>query len=67
MSVTPPKYGSPADRGSADAYYGRPYNPHYWPYGTGKGICVNMDEMTAGQIAEYREAYDNEPDRKDWR
>ncbi len=30
-------HGSPKDRGSADAYYSRPYNPHYWPEGSYKG------------------------------
>ena len=24
-----PRHGGPQDRGSADAYYGRPYDPHY--------------------------------------
>jgi len=26
-----PKHGSPQDRGSADRYYGRPYDPHFYP------------------------------------
>ena len=34
------KNGSPRDRGSADRYYGRPYDPHYYPYGTGKGVAM---------------------------
>ena len=25
-----PRHGSPQDRGSADAYYGRGFNPHYY-------------------------------------
>ena len=54
------------DRGSADAYYGRPYDPHMWPQGSYKGIRVEKDEMTVDQIEDYRYAYDNEDYRKDW-
>ena len=32
-----PVHGSPQDRGSADRYYHRPFDPHWWPQGTGKG------------------------------
>lgn len=61
-----PTHGSPQDRGSADRYYGRPANPHWWPEGTGKGIRIERDDMTPEQIAEYDYGYDNELDRKDW-
>ena len=61
-----PKHGSPQDRGSADAYYGRRFDPHWWPEGTGKGIRVEMADMTKEQIEEYTYGYDNEEDRKDW-
>ena len=29
-----PKHGGPLDRGSADRYYGRPFDPHFWQEGT---------------------------------
>ena len=61
-----PVHGGAADRGSADAYYGRPYDPHMWPEGTYKGIRVEKDEKTVDEIEEYRYAYENEDDRKDW-
>ena len=61
-----PKHGSPQDRGSADRYYGRPANPHWWPEGTGKGVRIEMADMTPEQIAEYDYGYDNELDQKDW-
>ena len=60
------KHGSPLDRGSADRYYGRPFDPHYWPMGTRKGIRIEENQMTEMQIAEYTFGYDNETDRKDW-
>lgn len=61
-----PKHGSPQDRGSADRYYGRPYNPHWYPQGTYKGKKVNRDEMSSEEIAEYDYGWENEHDRKDW-
>ena len=60
------KHGSPLDRGSADRYYGRPRDPHYWPMGTYKGIRIDEDQMTPMQIAEYDFGYANETDRKEW-
>ena len=62
-------HGSPRDRGSADRYYGRSFDPHYYPYGTGKGVPmggrVHQVFMTEQQIAEYKDGWDNEEDRKD--
>ena len=40
------KHGSPYDRGSADYYYGRGRNPHYYPNGTGNAPRVKVEDMT---------------------
>ena len=61
-----PKHGGPLDRGSADRYYGRPFDPHYWPEGTYKGTRVEEADMTVDQIEEYTYGYNNENDRKEW-
>ena len=61
-----PKHGGPLDRGSADRYYGRPFDPHHWPEGTYKGIRVEEADMTVDQIEEYTYGYNNENDRKEW-
>ena len=61
-----PRHGGPLDRGSADRYYGRPFDPHYWPEGTYKGTRIEEDDMTVDQIEEYMYGYNNETDRKDW-
>ena len=61
-----PRHGGPLDRGSADRYYGRPFDPHYWPEGTYKGIRVEEADMTVDQIEEYTYGYNNENDRKKW-
>jgi len=61
-----PKHGSPQDRGSADRYYGRPFNPHWYPEGTGKGSRVELQDMTADEIVAYTKGFNEEEDRKDW-
>lgn len=57
------RHGSPADRGAADAYYGRWFSPHYY---TVSGQRLDAALMTPAEIAEYRAGYDSEGDRKDW-
>ena len=59
-------HGSPYDRGSADRFYNRNYEPHWWPNGTGKGYQVPREMMTKDQIAEYLQGWREENDRKDW-
>jgi hypothetical protein len=61
-----PRHGSPQDRGSADAYYGRPLDPHYYVGDSITSERVEKDNMTVGEIAAYYYGYDNEDDRKDW-
>ena len=63
------QHGSPFDRGGADSYYRRGYNPHWWPDGTYKGERVEVWYMSAEQIEEYKKGYlENEErqDFKDW-
>lgn len=60
-------HGSPYDRGSADAYYGRTYNPHWYPlHADNKGLGINIMGMTPEQIEDYRLGYTEETDQKDW-
>ena len=61
-----PVHGSPQDRGSADAYYGRQYAPHWYPRGTNKGERFVEDMMSSEEIDDYLYGYENEEDRKDW-
>jgi hypothetical protein len=58
-------HGSPYDRGSADRYYGRDFNPHYYDGSLGQ-FLVKMEKMTAQEIVEYTKGYNEETDRKDW-
>ena len=59
-------HGGAFDRGSADAYYGRKYDPHMWPAGTNKGIRVETKDMSPREIELYDFGFYNEEDRKDW-
>ena len=50
--------GSPYHRGSADAYYQRGFNPHYYTGAVQKSLRVSRKDMTPAEVAEYREGYD---------
>lgn len=60
------KHGSPYDRGSADRYYQRAYDPHFYPEGTGKGLRVTAELMHEDELKEYALGYWEEEDRKDY-
>lgn len=68
-------HGSPRDRGSADAYYGRPAHPHYFKdrkkYDEMHGATyaatpVYEENMTKDEIISYYKGFDEEYGRKDW-
>ena len=61
-----PRHGSPEDRGSADRYYHRPRDPHYFIGDTYQSPRVGKADMTDEEIAAYNYGYDNEEDRKEW-
>lgn len=61
------RHGSLYDRGSADNYYGRAPDPHWYPEGTGHGEKIT--NLTDEQIGEYMAGYiHNEKfgDKKNW-
>lgn len=60
-------HGSAYDRGSADAYYRRPRDPHVWPQGTYQGTRVEAAEMTAQQLAEYEQGYQDQLESGDFK
>jgi hypothetical protein len=51
------RHGGPYDRGCADAYYGRPYAPHFYHGATYVTPRYEQHEMTPGQIEEYAAGY----------
>ena len=61
--------GGPYDRGRADYWYHRAYDPHYFKGATHQSELVELANMTPEEIAEYTAGYrDGEADgtQKDW-
>lgn len=52
-----PRHGGPYDRGRADAYYARPYAPHYFVADTYQSERIEGNQMTERQIADYTAGY----------
>ena len=52
------RHGGPFDRGGADFYYGRGFDPHYFTGGTYTSDRVKRDDMTAAELAAYRAGYE---------
>jgi len=54
-------HGSPYDRGRADSYYRRGFNPHYYTGDTYSSTRIEKGKMNDHQIAAYEAGYyDNE-------
>ena len=52
------RHGGPWDRGSADSWYDRPREPHYYVGDTSMSELVEESAMTAEEIATYNAGYD---------
>ena len=62
-------HGSPFDRGSADSWYSRPCDPHYYPNGTYNNPKIGIELMSTEDIEAYHAGYNwNEEfgGKKDW-
>lgn len=51
------RHGGPYDRGTADSYYGRDYNPHYFVGDTYNSPKIELAQMTAAEIVAYTAGY----------
>ena len=63
------RHGGPYDRGTADSYYGRDYNPHYFVGDTYNTPKIELAQMTAQEIVAYTAGYTNNEangDHKEW-
>lgn len=63
------RHGGPYDRGTADSYYGREYNPHYFVGDTYKSTKIELAQMTPAEIVAYTAGYTNNEangDRKEY-
>lgn len=64
------RHGGPYDRGAADSYYRRGYEPHYYEGATYSTPRIDEDSMTPEEIAAYTAGYDDNEKSgnfKDWR
>lgn len=52
------RHGGPFDRGSADSWYSRGFNPHYFKGATHQSEEVKFESMTEEEIAAYRAGYE---------
>ena len=63
------RHGGPFDRGGADSYYGRRFDPHYYKGNTYSTERVDEKDMTPEEVEAYRAGWeDNEKAGmfKDW-
>ena len=63
------RHGGPYDRGAADAYYRRPFKPHYYKGDTYNSELVTEDDMTDEELLEYNTGFTEQVesgDFKDW-
>lgn len=51
------RHGGPFDRGSADSWYGRGMNPHYYTGDTSQSKEVAESAMTEAEILAYHAGY----------
>lgn len=59
------RHGGAYDRGSADRYYGRPFDPHYYTGPTYQSERVAILPDTE-EYAAYKAGYDEQQDTKNW-
>lgn len=52
------RHGGPYDRGGADFYYGRGFDPHYFTGGTYTSDRIERDQMSKAELAAYRAGYE---------
>lgn len=69
VEVEMARHGSPEDRGRADAYYQRPYTPHYYEGATYNSRRIEAAEMTPDEVREYERGFAEQTasgDFKNW-
>ena len=52
------RHGGPWDRGSADSWYSRPKEPHYYVGDTGASELVVEESMTVEELEAYNAGYE---------
>jgi hypothetical protein len=52
------RHGGPYDRGGADKYYDREYDPHYYVGDTALSERIELKDMTSEEIEAYTAGYE---------
>lgn len=60
------RHGSPYDRGSADAFYGRVFDPHYFTGATYSSQRISVTDPNCEAYKAYAAGYYEQTDRKIW-
>jgi hypothetical protein len=61
------RHGGAYDRGSADAWYGREFAPHYFVGATHSSDKITVEKMTFEEIVAYTAGYKETPfAQKEW-
>ena len=61
------RHGGAYDRGSADAWYGRECEPHYFTGATYQSTKIEVIDMSEEEIAAYMAGYNETPfAQKEW-
>lgn len=55
------RHGGAYDRGSADAYYARPFNPHFFLGDTYQSLKITEEAMSGDEIEAYALGYAETP------
>ena len=61
------RHGGPWERGSADAYYQRVFNPHYYEGDTYFTPRVPREKMTKEEIAAYAQGFQEQEESGDFK
>ena len=61
------RHGGPYDRGAADSYYRRPFEPHYYVGGSYMSERVELGRMTAQEIVEYTKGFNDNEDSQNFK
>lgn len=61
------RHGSAYDRGSADAWYGRPFRPHYFTGASFQSDEIVITDPTSAEYEAYAAGYNETPfAQKEW-
>ncbi len=59
-------HGGAYDRGSADRYYGRGIDPHYYTGATYASDRIEITDTASPEYAAYIQGYNEQTEEKDW-